>query len=287
MTIGGASRGRGVRFAVLVTILSVLGLSSIGATSASATESDTIASLVNQARAAAGLPGLAHNPAMDAVAERWAQQMGAANTMSHNPSYASQIPTGWTRAGENVAMGQPTPAAMHDAWMNSAGHRANILGDFTDIGIAFVIVNGVTWGVEDFGKYAGHASAPVQTAVPATAPPAAKAAAPVAAAPVPVAPVPAAPPVPAAALPSAAPSSAPGTIPGADVGAVPRPSASASVSHDPLATQKTEKFIATARKTAPSFPVAYGVGIVLVVLGLVVGSYRQLLHRRARRSAEN
>jgi hypothetical protein len=285
MIIGGASRGRGVRFAVLVTILSVLGLSSIGATSASATESDTIASLVNQARAAAGLPGLAHNPAMDAVAERWAQQMGAANTMSHNPSYAAQIPTGWTRAGENVATGQPTPAAMHDAWMNSAGHRANILGDFTDIGIAFVTINGITWGVEDFGRYAGHASAPVQ-AVAAPAPPAAKAAAPVAAAPVPVAPVPAAPPVPAAALPSTEPSSATPTIPGADAGAVPRPSASASVPHDPLANQKTEKFIAAARKTAPSFPVAYGVGIVLLVLGLG-GGYRQLLRRRARRSAGN
>jgi hypothetical protein len=53
-----------------------------------------------------------------------------------------------------------------------------------------------------------------------------------------------------------------------------------------LANQKTEKFIAAARKTAPSFPVAYGVGIVLLVLGLG-GGYRQLLRRRARRSAEN
>jgi uncharacterized protein YkwD len=134
--------GRSARTALVVALLVGFGLTSVGVNSASASEADTIATLVNQARAGAGLPGLIHNPSMDSVALQWANQMGASQVMSHNPDYSTQIPSGWSRAGENIAMGQPTPSEMHAAWMNSAPHRANILGDFTDIGIAFVTVNG-------------------------------------------------------------------------------------------------------------------------------------------------
>ena len=53
MVTGGASRVRSVRFAVVVVALSVLGVGSVGVSSASAAGSDTIASLVNEARTAA------------------------------------------------------------------------------------------------------------------------------------------------------------------------------------------------------------------------------------------
>ncbi|MGC6431849.1 MAG: CAP domain-containing protein [Jejuia sp.] len=43
-----------------------------------------------------------------------------------------------SRTGENVAYGQPTAQAVMDAWLNSSGHRKNIEGDFTHIGIAAV-----------------------------------------------------------------------------------------------------------------------------------------------------
>jgi hypothetical protein len=129
-------------------------------TAASATSVDTIYSLVNQARFAAGLRGILHNQSMDSVAEAWANQMGASATMAHNPQYSTQIPAGWTRAGENVAEGYPTPQAMFEGWMKSPGHRANILGNYTDIGIAFVSVNGTAWGVQDFGTYPGHVGPP-------------------------------------------------------------------------------------------------------------------------------
>ena len=126
-------------------------------------------SLVNASRLANGLGPLRLTPAMNQVALNWANQMAANGSMSHNPSYTSQIPTGWTRAAENVAQGYPTVAAMHTAWMNSSGHRANILGDFTDIGIAFVSSGGATWGVENFGKYGASVPAP-KPEPPATAP---------------------------------------------------------------------------------------------------------------------
>jgi uncharacterized protein YkwD len=48
-------------------------------------------------------------------------------------------------AGENIAMGQSTPQAVVNAWMNSEGHRANILStSYTQIGVGYV-ANGNYW----------------------------------------------------------------------------------------------------------------------------------------------
>jgi hypothetical protein len=150
-------------------------LSSFGvlatSTPAAAAGEGTILSLVNQARAEHGKGPLKLNSAMNAVALAWAKHMAAANSMVHNPNYSKQIPGGWTRAGENIAHGFASPAAVHEAWMNSSGHRANILGDYTDIGIAFITVDGSTWAVEDFGKY-GASSKPKTPKPPAAPKPA-------------------------------------------------------------------------------------------------------------------
>lgn len=182
---------------VLLSTFAVFG----SASPASASGEGTILSLVNQARAANGLGPLRLNSAISAVSAAWADQMAANGVMTHNPSYASQMPSGWSRAAENVAMGYSTPTAVHEGWMNSSGHRANILGDFTDIGIAFLTANGTTWAVENFGKYGASApppAAPAPPAPPAPAPPA----------PAPPSPAqPAAPPPAASASPSPAPPS--------------------------------------------------------------------------------
>jgi hypothetical protein len=239
---------RRVRASIVVAVLVGFALTSVGVTSASASEADTIAALVNQDRASAGLPGLIHNPAMDSVALQWANQMGAANSMVHNPSYSTQIPSGWSRAGENIAMGQPTPSDMYTAWMNSAGHRANILGDFTDIGIAFVTVNGTTWGVEDFGKYAGHAGAPL-----------------------PVAPV-------AAATPTDASTPEPTARTKETARAVEPPAT-------PSETPGPESVLLSASRSAAQrpFPIGYVIGGILVVLGIGGGIYGQRMRIRGRK----
>ena len=290
-----------VRASIAVAVLVGFALTSVGVTSASASEADTIAALVNQARASAGLPGLIHNPAMDSVALQWANQMGAANSMVHNPSYSTQIPSGWSRAGENIAMGQPTPSEMHTAWMNSAGHRANILGDFTDIGIAFVTVNGTTWGVEDFGKYAGHAGAPapvapapVAQAPVAPAPVAPVAAAPVAAAPAPAVPAPVAKASARAAPATAAPSVAPTNVTAAPpTGAsTPEPTARAKETAraveppaTPSETPGPESVLLSDSRSAAQkpFPIGYVIGGILVVLGIGGGIYGQRMRIRGRK----
>ncbi len=278
---------RRVRAIIAVAVLVGFALTSVGVTSASASEADTIAALVNQARASAGLPGLIHNPAMDSVAARWANQMGAANSMVHNPSYSSQIPSGWSRAGENIAMGQPTPSEMHTAWMNSAGHRANILGDFTDIGIAFVTVDGTTWGVEDFGKYAGHAGAPAPVDPPPVAP---APAGPVAAAPAPgvpaqvakasalAAPAAAAPTGVTAVTPTDTPTPEP-TAPTKETRRAVEPPATASETPGP------ESVLLSASRSAAQkpFPIGYVIGGILVVLGIGGGIYGQRMRIRGRK----
>lgn len=146
--------------AVLIALLLAFGAVFLTAPPAHASETGTIHSLVNQARAQAGLGALNRNSAMDQVAANWANQMAVNGTLSHNPNYSDQIPGGWTRSAENVAQGHPTGAAMQEGWMNSSGHRANILGDYTDIGIAFINAGGTTWGVQVFGKYGASVAAP-------------------------------------------------------------------------------------------------------------------------------
>lgn len=157
----------GMRYlASLMVAVALVGVGLVGGapSAAVAAEPDTIQELVNRDRAANGQAPLFRNPQMDAVAAAWANQMAANRSISHNPNFSSKIPAGWTRAGENVAYGQPTGSAVHGAWMNSAGHRANILGDYTDIGIAFVTVAGTTWSVEVFAKYPGRVAGPYYVA---------------------------------------------------------------------------------------------------------------------------
>lgn len=71
------------------------------------------------------------------------QDMAKNNYFSHtSPTYGSpfdlmkQYGVSYHAAGENIAMGQTSPAQVMDGWMNSAGHRANILNSsFTKIGV--------------------------------------------------------------------------------------------------------------------------------------------------------
>ena len=164
---------RCLAFVTATVLLSAL--TTLGSTSAAhATGENTILSLVNQARASQNLGPLKLNSSVSAVANAWANHMASDGAMSHNPSYSSQIPSGWTRAAENVAHGYSSPSAVHDGWMNSPGHRANILGDFTDIGISFISAGGTTWAVENFAKYGASVPAPNPPNPPSPPAPSAK-----------------------------------------------------------------------------------------------------------------
>jgi uncharacterized protein YkwD len=113
----------------------------------------------NREREARGLPALKWNESLAEAARRHDQVMVEHQTISHDFPGEPSLPTRATRAGvhfsalaENVAEA-PDPTQIHSLWMNSPGHRANILDrDMDSIGIAVAERNGEFYAVEDFAK---------------------------------------------------------------------------------------------------------------------------------------
>ncbi|MFT5871191.1 MAG: putative YkwD family protein/spore coat assembly protein SafA [Clostridium sp.] len=99
--------------------------------------------LVNKERAKVGLAPLKANWELSRVARYKSQDMIDKNYFSHtSPTYGSPFDMmknfgiKYMSAGENIAYGQPTPASVMTGWMNSAGHKANILSkNYTEIGV--------------------------------------------------------------------------------------------------------------------------------------------------------
>jgi uncharacterized protein YkwD len=116
---------------------------------------------VNQERAKQGLPPLAWHSALAAAAGSYAQTMASTNCFSHTcPPVTDMVQRDvnagyfpWRSLGENIAAGQQTPEEVMQAWMNSPGHRANILNaSYKDIGIGRATGGsyGIYW-VQEFG----------------------------------------------------------------------------------------------------------------------------------------
>lgn len=105
-----------------------------------------VVELVNIERAANGLSALNLNSGLSDVARAKSQDMCDNKYFSHtSPTYGSPFDMmksfgiSYRTAGENIAMGYRTPEAVVDGWMNSPGHRANILNNsFTQIGVGYV-----------------------------------------------------------------------------------------------------------------------------------------------------
>ncbi|KAG7383020.1 hypothetical protein PHYBOEH_010149 [Phytophthora boehmeriae] len=117
---------------------------------------------VNKERAANGKKALCMNAKLTAASTRHSNDMASKNFMSHTGSDGSTMTsrvtaTGykWNALAENVAAGQRDVDAVVNAWMNSAGHRANILGDYTMFGTAYAYSDGSTYKhywTQNFGK---------------------------------------------------------------------------------------------------------------------------------------
>ncbi|HET9442304.1 MAG TPA: CAP domain-containing protein [Acidimicrobiales bacterium] len=108
--------------------------------------------LINAERTARGLNPLALRPEVIPVARAWTLVLITNQALSHNPLLSSLMPSDWTRIGENVGYG-PNVSVLHNAFMNSPGHRANVLGDFNQIGVGVDRdLNGVMWVTVDFMK---------------------------------------------------------------------------------------------------------------------------------------
>lgn len=113
--------------------------------SVSAYEAEVVR-LVNVTRAQNGLAPLTTNWELSRVARYKSQDMVDKHYFSHtSPTYGTPFQMmkafglTYRTAGENIAYGQHTPQEVVTAWMNSSGHRANILNaSYTQIGVGYV-----------------------------------------------------------------------------------------------------------------------------------------------------
>ena len=114
-------------------------------TTASSYEKEVIR-LVNEIRAKNGLGTLKEDWELSRVARYKSEDMKNNNYFSHtSPTYGSpfdmmkKFGISYRGAAENIAKGQKTPQEVVNAWMNSSGHRANILNkNYTHIGVGYV-----------------------------------------------------------------------------------------------------------------------------------------------------
>ena len=105
-----------------------------------------VVKLVNEQRAMNGLSPLTENYELSDLARLKCSDMAQLGYFSHtSPTYGSpfdmmnQFGFNYRAAGENIAKGQRTPEEVVEGWMNSPGHRANILNkSFTHIGVGYV-----------------------------------------------------------------------------------------------------------------------------------------------------
>ncbi|MFD3874651.1 CAP domain-containing protein [Streptomyces sp. NPDC058623] len=121
-------------------------------------EEAAVLTLVNQERAMAGCGPVRANPPLAALAGAFSKDMAVRGFFDHTDPDGN---TPWTRAdragisgmgGENIARGQGDADAVMKAWMNSPGHKANILNcEFRTLGVGVHVASGGPWWTQDFG----------------------------------------------------------------------------------------------------------------------------------------
>jgi hypothetical protein len=120
---------------------------------------EQLLALANQSRAQAGLGRLKWDPALAEAAMRHCQRMAGEGEISHRyggePDLTERTAAAgahFSRIEENIAVGS-RPDQIHDGWMHSPGHRANLLNrDIDRVGIAVVSAQGVLFAVADYSE---------------------------------------------------------------------------------------------------------------------------------------
>ena len=134
----------------------VQGSSSVSAGIQSSSAASEVVRLTNSARSQNGYAALVEDGALSEAAAVRAREI--ARSFSHTrPSGASfrsalsESGVSYLRAGENIASGQKSASEVVNAWMNSPGHRANILNSsYSRIGSASVNIDGTLYWVQLF-----------------------------------------------------------------------------------------------------------------------------------------
>lgn len=147
--------------ALLVAALLLVPLTPVtsGETPPHAASERQFVSLMNASRTAMGRSPLHTSPDVATVARAWARRMASDGDLRHNPHVAEQVPVQWRRWGENVGWASngahdarsSVVSRMHRAFMDSDGHRANILGPYNQVGVGVAVDgDGTMWATMVF-----------------------------------------------------------------------------------------------------------------------------------------
>jgi cysteine-rich secretory family protein len=120
-------------------------------------QAEQLFALANRTRAAQGLGTLKWDPALATAAMQHCVRMAAEGPISHRyggepdlTARAGQAGAHFSLIEENIAVG-PNPASVHQGWMNSPGHRANLLSpNINRVGIAVVGSGELIFAVADY-----------------------------------------------------------------------------------------------------------------------------------------
>jgi uncharacterized protein YkwD len=110
--------------------------------------------LINAERAKVGLSALSAQEQIYSAAQLHSSDMACNNYLSHTGLDGSTVGErtqrqgySWSSVGENIAAGYSSPESVVQGWMNSPGHKANILGaSYTEIGIGYAFGNASGYG---------------------------------------------------------------------------------------------------------------------------------------------
>ena len=132
---------------------------------------------LNAERKARGLKELTLDPSLANMALSWSRHMGDTGVLAHRDlASASGLPGigKYSALGENIAWVegfQSEAFQIHDGWMKSDGHRANILQPgFDAVGIGVVCADGRAWATENFGRLDNSAAPAMTSTIPPASP---------------------------------------------------------------------------------------------------------------------
>jgi hypothetical protein len=161
-------RTAGRRMLAVVVLLGLLVPTSTQAAPTYRASERQFLQLMNASRRAHGRPALAASPAAAEVAREWSKRMAADHRLRHNPKVSEQLTIAWQRWGENVGWatnasgGALTAVArrLHRSFMESDGHRHNILGHYDKVGVGVALDDdGTMWATMVFVDRPGTSQA--------------------------------------------------------------------------------------------------------------------------------
>lgn len=108
--------------------------------------------MVNYFRASNSMPALTMSAELNAKAQAWSENMAAQRRLYHS-TLTNGVSSGWSALAENVAYNSAGLSAAQVALQNSAGHRANLLGNYTEVGLGVTVdSSGIYWVSQVFAR---------------------------------------------------------------------------------------------------------------------------------------